>query len=274
MENPRDNQQTEFNQTPRQQSVRGDRESYERRSRPSRRGLFTVIALLGMLLVAAVFARGRWLRIKNIEVDGLVRLTKAEVAQIAGITDRTTYFSLDEKKVRHNIENDIRLRFISMEKKWPDGVLLIVEERQKTANVVHMGVQYVISQDGMVLESSRSLSPDNGYLNVTGLDIRDIRYGAPVVCRDEYQLTAMGEIIEELKMQGVLSQTSELILSSLDSIYLVTVDGYTANIGTADRLRAKIGTVRAVVRELREMGKEGGMIEATIPGEASYRSGK
>ena len=64
---------------------------------------------------------------------------------------------------------------------------------------------------------------------------------------------------------------AELNLSSLESIYIVTLDGFTANIGSAEELRAKIGTVRAVVRELRNREKKGGMIEATVPVQASYR---
>ena len=81
----------------------------------------------------------------------------------------------------------------------------------------------------------------------------------------------MQSVLEELDAQGVLFQMSELNLSSLESIYLVTLDGYTANIGNAEELRAKIGTVRAVAEELRRRGLGGGMIEATVPGQASYR---
>ena len=67
------------------------------------------------------------------------------------------------------------------------------------------------------------------------------------------------------------SGVAEINIASLDSIYLITQDGYTANIGDAQDLRAKIGTVRAVVSELRRRGLTGGMIEAPVPGQASYR---
>ena len=41
------------------------------------------------------------------------------------------------------------------------------------------------------------------YAKVTGLDLRDIRYGAPLVCQDESQLEAMTQLFEELEIQGV-----------------------------------------------------------------------
>ena len=55
-----------------------------------------------------------------------------------------------------------------------------------------------------------------------------------------------------------------------ESLYLVTRDGYTAHLGDLSELRAKIGTVRAVVYRLREMGQVGGRLEASIPGEVIY----
>ncbi|MBQ6256439.1 MAG: hypothetical protein IJJ60_07615, partial [Clostridia bacterium] len=81
---------------------------------------------------------------------------------------------------------------------------------------------------------------------------------------------AYAALFEELEKQGWLSQVSELNFGDPESIYLVTRDGYSARIGDTTRLRAKIGTVRAVVAKLREMGKTGGMLEASIPGEAIY----
>lgn len=273
MENPFDENPFD-NMPPPQKQESEDKpanESYGFAPRPSRRGLITVIAVILMLTAAAALARGDWVRIKNAEVTGLYTYTRERVLQQAGITNKTTYFNLNEKKIRQNIENDRYLRYVGMEKIWPNSLILHVEERRRQANVLYMGVQYIVSRDGMVLESSNSIRLDNGCINVTGLNVRDIRFGAPLVCVDESQLETVGLLLDELEIQGVSDQISELNVTSLDSIYLVTLDGYTANIGSAEDARAKIGTVRAVVKELRAMGKIGGMIEATVPGQASYR---
>ena len=268
MENPMENQAPQPPQPPREQHAT---EVYGRQPRPGRRGLLTVLGVILMLTVAALFARGQWLRIREVEITGLYTYSIERVLRQAGITDSATYFNLNEKRIQRNIEDDRYLRFISMEKHWPNGLTLHLLERRKQANVVYMGVQYVVSADGMVLESSNTLNLDNGCLTVSGLSLRDIRGGAPLVCQDSDQLDAMGQVIEELELQGAGEEFSELNLSSLDSIYLVTVDGYTANIGDLTDLRAKVGTVRAVAQELRRRELSGGVIEATIPGRASYR---
>lgn len=239
--------------------------------RPGHRGLYTLVAVLVMLTVAAFFVRDQFFKIQSVDIRYVQSISAEEVLSLAGITANTSYFGLNEEKIRTGIESNRYLRFISMEKVWPDGVILNLEERTPCMNILNAGIQYVASRDGMVLESYVSLRLDNGCIKTTGLGIRDIRVGSRVVCYDEAQLQAVLALMEELDAQGYLDEIAEINLSQMESIYLVTTDGYVANIGDAQELRAKIGTVRAVVTELRNRGLKEGLIEATVPGEASYR---
>ena len=196
--------------------------------RPAKRGLYTLIAVLVMLTVAAIFVRDQVFKIRDVEIRSVQNISQEEV-------------------------------------------ILNIQERQPCINVLNAGIQYVVASDGMVLEAYASLRLDNGCIKTTGLNIRDIRVGSQVVCYNSEQLDAMLNIVAELDAQGCMNEIAEMNLSMLDSIYLVTTDSYVANIGDAQQLRPKIGTVRAVVTELRNRGLKGGMIEATVPGEASYR---
>ena len=239
--------------------------------RPAKRGLYTLIAVLVMLTVAAFFVHDQVFKIRDVDIRSVQNISQEEVMRLSGITAKTSYFGLNEEKIRAGIESNRYLRFESMEKVWPNGVILNIQERQPCINVLNAGIQYVVASDGMVLESYASLRLDNGCIKTTGLSIRDIRVGSQIVCYNSEQLDAMLDIAAELDAQGCMDEIAEINLSMLDSIYLVTTDSYVANIGDAQELRPKIGTVRAVVAELRSRGLKGGMIEATVPGEASYR---
>ena len=239
--------------------------------RPAKRGLYTLIAVLVMLTVAAFFVHDQVFKIRDVDIRSVQNISQEEVMRLSGITANTSYFGLNEEKIRAGIESNRYLRFESMEKVWPNGVILNIQERQPCINVLNAGIQYVVASDGMVLESYASLRLDNGCIKTTGLSIRDIRVGSQIVCYNSEQLDAMLDIAAELDAQGCMNEIAEMNLSMLDSIYLVTTDSYVANIGDAQQLRPKIGTVRAVVTELRNRGLKGGMIEATVPGEASYR---
>lgn len=252
-------------------TVQGERIVGEMAQRPRRIGVFTVIAVIVLLTVAAIFVRGNFFRLKNVQIYSVDPSREVEVLQRAGLTENTGYYQIDEDKMRKGIESSIYLEYLGYEKIWPDTLILYVNERSEVANVFTGGARYVLAEDGMVLHGTNNLTIDNNCMRITGLDVRDIRVGAKVVCHDTAQTQAMLDMLEELYLQGWRGEISELILSDLDSIYLVTVDGYTANIGTINDLRAKIGTVRAVVYELRNRGLRGGLISATVPGEASYR---
>lgn len=239
--------------------------------RPAKRGLYTLIAVLVMLTVAAIFVRDQVFKICDVEIRSVQNISQEEVMRLSGITANTSYFGLNEEKIRAGIESNRYLRFESMEKVWPNGVILNIQERQPCINVLIAGIQYVVASDGMVLEAYALLRLDNGCIKTTGLNIRDIRVGSQIICYNSESLDAMLDIAAELDAQGCINEIAEMNLSDLNGILLVTIDSYIANIGNTQQLRPKIGTVRAVVSELRSRGLKGGTIEAIVPGEASYR---
>ena len=72
-------------------------------------------------------------------------------------------------------------------------------------------------------------------------------------------------------MQGFGHEVLDVNLSEVTQIYLTTRDGFSVHLGDGKYLRAKIGTVRAVLQRLKQNGITGGVIEATVPGEVTYR---
>lgn len=266
MENQNNPFETEQEQTP--QGGGG----YAAAARPARRGLYTIICVLALLTVAAVLMRSQAFRVyDHTEVIGLSSFSRDDVMRLAGITRGTTYFGIDEEAIRKGINSNRYLDYEGLEKIWPNMLILMVKERTPCVNFLYRGVQYTLADDTTVLESSTNINLDNGCIKLTLANVRDIRVGEKVLFQSERQSEALQGLLAELEIQGVLGKTAELNLYDLENIYLVTMDGYTANLGNADALRAKIGTVRAVVQELRRRGYQGGMIEAGVPGQASYR---
>ena len=239
--------------------------------RPSRRGLITVIAVIIMLVVAGFVVHNRMYRIEEVEIRSIFDVPYGEVLQLAGIGGNTSSLSLNENKMRESINSDLRLDYQGYEKVGRNKIILYVNERRPVANVLYNGLQFVCSADGMALSRQTTLALDNGYITVSGLNLRDIRVAAHMVCQNEAQLDAYRAMFEELQLQGIRNEVAELNFSSLESIYMVTTDGYTVNLGNVNDLQGKIGTARAVIAELRQRGLKGGMVEATVAGIATYR---
>ena len=245
--------------------------SYRRRGIDPR--VIVGVAVVVLLILALLFFCSGT-RIRTVQVDGLNTSSPETVLRLAGLNRGATYFGVRENRIRAGIESNRYLAYEGMERIWPDMLYIKVYERERVADFLFMGVQYTLAEDAMVLESTTNITAAGSGMRVSGLSIRDIRVGAQVICQDEAQLAALLDIMLELKLQGVRDAVEEINLTNMDSIYLLSKDGYTANIGTAEDLRAKIGTVRAVTAELKRRGLSGGTIDATIPGQAAYRPGQ
>lgn len=233
-------------------------------------GLIAVAAVLLVFGAIAMLLNETLFRIKKVSVIGNRIRSWEEVMSIAGINGSLSYFTLNEGAIADRINSDRYLVFERMEKVFPDSLTIWVKERQPMVGVQEMSATYLLAADGMVLERNNDLAFYTNMIMVTGLKPKDLHVGRVVTSSSEAIMDAYLQLLEELSLQGFTGEVSELNLSDPDSLYLITRDGYTAHLGDLTDLRAKIGTVRAVVYKLREMEKSKGMIEATVPGEATY----
>ena len=71
--------------------------------RPAKRGLYTLIAVLVMLTVAAIFVRDQVFKIRDVEIRSVQNISQEEVMRLSGITANTSYFGLNEEKIRAGI---------------------------------------------------------------------------------------------------------------------------------------------------------------------------
>ncbi len=238
-----------------------------------RYGLATVVSVLLLVLAVAVILNESVLKIRAVAVEGLRSVSWEEVILATGLDKPVSYFTVSEKKIAEGVNGNRYLIFERLEKRFPDTLTIYVTERTPVARVQEMSADYFLDSEGMVLErgslKANSGSPDD-MIVVTGLKPKELRVGRFMTAGTAEHMKAYRTLLEELQLQGFLSQISELNITDPESIYLVTRDGYSAHLGDLSSLRAKIGTVRAVVAKLREMGKTGGMLEASVPAEAIY----
>ena len=244
------------------------------RQRKKRAGVGSVFAVLLLILAALVILNETVLRIRYVAVEGNRKVTYETVVEAAGLNRSTGYFFVNEKKIAEGINQNRYLIYEKLEKVFPNTLIIYVHERAPVAKVSEMGAVYHLDEDGMVLERYDSFSGgetgDEGLIVISGLRPKEMRVGRRMVAGSAAHEEAYLRLIEELSLQGYLSEVSELNVNDPENIYLTTRDGYTARVGGLANLRAKIGTVRAVVAKLREMGETGGLLEASIPGEAIY----
>ena len=230
-------------------------------------------SVLVLLVSGAFLVRSLVFTIRNLHVVGLQNLTWQQVAASAGLNSSSNYFGLNEERIKNGINANRYLVYERMQRVFPNTLVLYVRERRPVASIHYIGVAYIMADDGMILEKIRDLQLDLKIPTISGLALRDIRQGSVPVSTKFGQVETCVALTGELTLQGFSEQIADINLSEPTSIYMITRDGYSIHLGDGTQLRAKIGTVRAVIQELRRRQFQGGVIEATIPGEATYRPG-
>lgn len=240
--------------------------------KPGKTGLITLIVLVALIFSLVVFLNESMLKIKKVAIMGIQHVTWAEAIVAAGLDRPVSYFSVNEQKIAQGLQSNRYLVFERLEKQFPDGLTIYVRERKPTVRVQEMGAEYVLDADGMVLERAERLNSGeySGLMMLTGMKPKDMRVGRVMAAGSARTMEAYRALIAEIQLQGIADQISELNVSDPENLYLTTLDGYIAHLGGPEQLRAKVGTVRAVISYLRNEGRPGGMLEANIPGEAVY----
>ncbi len=239
---------------------------------PARTGVMTMLAMVVLIFAILVILNETMLKIRHVAVVGNQRISWQEVVTAAGLDRPTSYFTVDEQTIIRNMRANHYLVLERMEKQFPNGLTLYVRERTPIARVQDMGTEYVLDEEGMVLERYLAAS-DTSYgslMFATGLKPKDMRVGQLMQAGTAGQTEAFKALVREVILQGITGEVSELNLADPENLYLITTDKFTAHLGSANDLRAKIGTVRAVIAYLRGVGSDGGMLEADIPGEVVY----
>ena len=241
-----------------------------KRPHPKGRGLWAVFCILFVLVGVGVILYSTIFRLKRVQVMGTSYRTPQEVVTQAGIAEGDNILLLDEKLIREKINADRYLVFQDMQRDYPDGLILKVQERVPRVNIQSMGVQYTLDVEGMVLEQTQSLQLSDGMIAVTGLDIASIATGRYMALRKEVQLSAYKKVMAELVLQETISHISELNLSNVDNLYLISVDGFTVRLGDVSDIQAKIGSMRAVLSYLHANNLSKGSIDVSDPVQPTY----
>ncbi len=120
------------------------------------------------------------------------------------------------------------------------------------------------------MEESSALALPEGMPFITGFQVVGVHVGQPLEVKDPRQTKAFRDMMSELHLQMYTDQVSELNLFDPDNLYLITLDGITVRLGTGDHMRAKIGALRTDMAYLRQLGKNAGILDVSIPEDAKY----
>lgn len=243
----------------------------ERARRRSRSITGRLIFLLAVAVAAVMILQGAVFRLRTVYVVGNVHKTPQQVAGASGLVKGLNIFAISEEEVRENLASDHSIIFIGLQKEYPSTVYLYISEREPVASTQWLGLLYTLDEKGMVMDEANTTAMPTDMPSVTGLQVTNIHVGQFLQVRNQEQMQAYYDIMQELRLQYYSDQVKEINLTDPENIYMLTNTGIMVRLGSRTYMRAKIGALRTDIAYLQQLGKSSGLLDVTIPEDAKYR---
>ena len=114
------------------------------------RWLLTIVPILFVAAGTYYVLNSPWLTIQEVRIQGTENLDQASLIEISGLKGRSM-FGLPVDGARRRLMSIPQVKSVSIERDWPDGVTIRLEERQPVAFWSVGGQDYVVSDGGYVL---------------------------------------------------------------------------------------------------------------------------
>ncbi|MEA4899396.1 MAG: FtsQ-type POTRA domain-containing protein [Christensenellaceae bacterium] len=241
-----------------------------RRYRSGRRRAGPSGLVLGLVFVlAAGFVVSRVFVVRRVAVSGNERVGDQQIVELSGILPGRSIFTVDRAAVARAFEREGNVALTDVEVVWPDTVRLSVRERTRAAVVNHLGMSIAVDEAGVVIEVLRSL-PEGALPVVTGLSATGYQPGRQVRSSVPTQVDAMASVLGAARSQGLTELISELNVSDLDNLYLMTRAGMMVKLGDAASMDAKLMWMQSALNSLTAEGASSGTINVASGKDAIY----
>ena len=211
-----------------------------------------LLVLVGGGLYAVYFSDA--LSVREVDVVGTRTTTTAAVEKAADVPRGGPLATVDLDAIRFRVKALKEIRSVEVTRKWPDGVLITVQEREAVA-VVRLGdALQGVDVEGVPFRTYRQ--PPSG--------LPRIETSGEVSATDEDALREAVTVVAALPREvAVLVQY--LDLKSVDDIDLVLRDGRVARWGSAESSRDK---ARVLIALLSQPAK---VYDVSVPGKPTTR---
>ncbi len=246
-----------------------------RRARP-----FVLVALFLMAMPIIGVQGWRYFRssdhftLKNVEVQGNVRVVPKEILAFAGVGVGQRILELDEGHIAREIERHPRIRSARVRVDLPDRLTVFVEERGASAVVV-LGRLYLADERGVVFKRVEDTDEISGLPFITGLN-RDELLG------EETQGSGQALVSEGIQLATAYSAHAVSREKELGELHHDPLFGWTIVTGD-DAMEVRLGSgsldekldrLHHIVRDLAARGARADVVRldaARDPGRVAVR---
>ena len=209
--------------------------------------------------------------IRNVEVVGAGDMPVVDVVRLSGIPLGGRLNAVDPVALEANVESTGRLAFVSVDRRLPNTIVLTVRQRTRDAITTLAGKLLVLDSDGCVVSAGEA-APEDSLPYVLGLKASTYRIGRPIDA-PETRLYAMKSVLDALNTHNAAGYISEINLTHLSDIELISRKGMIISLGNADNMNNKIIWMVGTLMDLESRGETLGRLDVSSGSKADFLSG-
>jgi len=225
------------------------------------KGRNLVYILLFAVVITFLFLIGsRIFEVKDITVTGNQKLNSKIIIKLSGIIAGQNIFKLNTKNIKNNLESNPYVRVISIQRRLPSQVNIIILERKSAAVIEYLGSYIVMDQEGFILEVNKQLLQPSSPI-ISGMKMIAFHVGQKVQSSDPYQVKILDDLLIPIYECDIAGMLSEINIDEPNNIYFITREGLQVMMGQANELSYKISLLKSMIPELRRQGKTSGILD-------------
>jgi cell division protein FtsQ len=228
-------------------SARETRLARQRRAMRIRVAL-VVALIIGMVAGTVSLYRSNVFSITEIEVEGLVELTAADVIAVAALPEDSTLLRFPRGEMEVRLAEHPWIAAAHISRRFPEGLVIHVEERTPAALVDTGEAAFWLVDDGAMVLGQRT--PET---TETVMVIRDLTDFEPVAGeRSESPSLANALLVLDGLSDKMLARVRAISAASVDLTTLITVDDVEVLVGSAEDIEKKDAVALRIMEEQAE----------------------
>lgn len=211
--------------------------------------LIIIIAAICFALISPIF------NINEINVTGNEKLNSDTIVSLSELQKGQNLFKFNKSKVKENIKTNPYVENVTIKRKIPNKVEIVIEERKQSFNVEFLNGYAYINNQGYILEMSEN-KVDMPVIKGISTGEEQIKEGNRLNDEDLSKLEVVIQIMSICKEYKLDTKISSIDISNVNN-YILTMDGEkkTIELGNSNNLNTKILYIPSILES--NQGKEG-----------------
>lgn len=201
------------------------------------------MAVAGGILFSPIFSAA------TINCTEMESLTKAEILDMAGISEGMNLFAIRFGSAKKKLEASPYIGSVSIKMSLPNTITLDIKERKVRGYVPYSGSYLYIDEYGRVLDVKKSFSEKLPL--VTGLQFSSFKEGEQLHVENEKSFEIVVMMAQMMTKYDLLDMVVEVDVSDPDNI-IAYINKIVVYLGDSSDCDMKIRTMAAIIEEIPE----------------------